>query len=350
VLIGRQWSVFGDADVIFLSDIMGVSKTHDLRGLSMSNPYKVLLVDDNEDFIEVLSMDVEDLGFTVKTALSVDAALELLANEPLDIVVSDLHMEGKSGMDFIFELRESNNMIPFIFLTGAATKAVAVEALRHGAFDLLEKPIEPEELARVLNSAGRLVNRIHSDDGQGSVHRQKLRTSAAVFDDLAGEDEGVETYAKPAFSSEAFVVVAEEGKDYSVPEQASKDALFERKAVRMEINKLLLQNQKAIHMLEHSTFMRTSLSFLSRSYNLIRESAEQIEDTVLAEACDTACNCFAHFRVHPKALLTRHIEVFREYNTYLMAQNAKGNSALKEFESALQAVQSILRRVTESAA
>lgn len=317
----------------------------------MTNPYKVLLVDDNEDFLEVLSMDVEDLGFTVTTAFSVDEALEKMANAPQDIVVSDLHMDGKSGMDFIFELRQKNNMIPFIFLTGAATKAVAVEALRHGAFDLLEKPIEPEELARVLNSAGRLVNRINEDDGRGAEHLQKLRTSAAVFDDLAEVAAGGGGVVAPAVvPPEAFVITAEAGKDYAVPEKSTEETQVERATVRVEINKLLVQNQKAIGMLSNSTFMRTSLSFLSRSYNLIRESADKIDDAVLSAACDTACNCFAHFRVNPKALLARHIDVFRDYNSYLVAQNAKGNKALKEFESTLQAVQSILRRVTESAA
>lgn len=317
----------------------------------MTNPYKVLLVDDNEDFLEVLGMDVEDLGFAVTTAFGVDEALEKIAHEPQDIVVSDLHMDGKSGMDFIFELRQQKNMVPFIFLTGAATKAVAVEALRHGAFDLLEKPIEPEELARVLISAGRLVNRINQDDGSGGEHLQNLRTSAAVFDDLAkGVVDPDDVSTARSVPPEDFVIAPEDGRDYTAPENSADKGSIEGASVRIEINKLLAQNQKAIGMLSNSTFMRTSLSFLSRSYNLIRESADKIDDAVLSVACDTACNCFAYFRVNPEALLTRHVEVFREYNSYLIAQNNKGNGSLKEYESTLQAVQSILRRVTESAA
>ncbi len=331
----------------------------------MEPPLNIMLVDDNDDFLEVLSMDVEDLGFRVVTAPGVDEALAMLKSEDVDIIVSDLHMDGKSGMDFIFELRELNDMRPFIFLTGAATKSVAVEALRRGAFDLLEKPIEPKELARVLHSAGKLVHQIdeetagnHQAPDEDSQRLLNLRTTAKAFDALARESgDSAPPEETPDLSPADFVIAtpskpsaADGSGTPSSSGSSGKATDLDCAQVKNEINKTLIQNLRAIKMLEKQSFAKTSLSFLFRSFNLIRESAESIDDEVLAGASEIACNCFSYFRVNPGFVRSDHIELFREYNSYLVALNLRGAAALKDFATTIHSVTELERQISDSAA
>jgi CheY-like chemotaxis protein len=244
-------------------------------------------------------------------------------------------MDGKSGMDFIAELRQKHNLIPFIFLTGAATKSVAVEALRNGAFDLLEKPIEPEELARVLRSAGQLVHRIQSDEGVAVAGADRanlvlLRSSARAFDDLASE--AGETLGPAA--SDSVAGVAAGAHDAQEPHQGALHL-----QVRGHIDALLSRSDTAIKQLETGQFALTALSFLCRSFNVARESADQIDDAVLSAACETACHCFSYFRVSPKALSKENLAVLRLYNGYLRDLNRHGPKALKTHSQIIAEVQ-----------
>ena len=264
----------------------------------MKHDLKVMLVDDNEDFLEVLSMDVEDLGFVSITARGVDEAFEKMETAAVDVIVSDLHMEGKSGMDFIFELREKQKLIPFIFLTGGATKSVALEALRNGAFDLLEKPIEPAELARVLLSAGKLVKRLQgaaSVPGQSAVSQNSLRhlsSSSAAFDDLV-EDSGITVPMQQNPASPVSFIVDDPGRDDSGAELPASYI----QEVKRQIDGVLKRNETALGQLENGQFAKTALSFLCRSYNLVRESATLIKEDELAKLFNLASNCFSHYRL-----------------------------------------------------
>jgi CheY-like chemotaxis protein len=328
----------------------------------MANGLRIMLVDDNADFLEILSLDVQDLGFPTVTASSVDEALAKLKSSKVDIIVSDLHMDGKSGMDFIEELRNKRNLIPFIFLTGAATKNVAVEALRNGAFDLLEKPIEPVELARVLRSAGKLVRRIHTDssasgDDSSDDNLRMLRSSARAFDDLV-RDSGIKPDIEIDFdtfeTNQAFSALSS-NEDTLVSLSApvieeNLEQAANRIQVKGHIEALLSRSETAIKQLGNGQFARTSLSFLCRSFNIARESAEKIDDFVLSGACEVACSCFSYFRVSPAALSAEHIELFAKYNDYLKDLNRHGSRALKKHSATIAAVQRIEKALDAGAA
>ena len=82
-------------------------------------PTRVLSVDDDSGFLKITKqiLEVRD-AFQVDTALSVDEALNKLKKTTYDAVVSDYQMPGKDGLQFLKELRESGNTIPFIIFTG----------------------------------------------------------------------------------------------------------------------------------------------------------------------------------------------------------------------------------------
>jgi CheY-like chemotaxis protein len=117
----------------------------------------ILAVDDNEDARDILEAFLQACGATVVVVDSVDAALAVMRGNTFDLVISDLAMPGKDGIDFIRTLRASrapHARIPAIALSGCADQYADVMA--HGYDALLSKPADLDGLARTIR---RLVRR-----------------------------------------------------------------------------------------------------------------------------------------------------------------------------------------------
>ena len=106
---------------------------------------RVLVVDDETGVRESLRMLLKD-ACEVVTADGAEAGLRALAEMPADLVILDLVMPGRSGLDFLEELREHADPPPVIVLTATKTVASAVEAMKLGACDYVTKPFEVEAL------------------------------------------------------------------------------------------------------------------------------------------------------------------------------------------------------------
>lgn len=107
---------------------------------------KVLLVDDERDFIDVLGERLESRGLTVSKAESGDEALEKVGQEDIDVVVLDVLMPGKDGVATLQEIKNLKPLLEVILLSGNATVEAAVNGLKLGAFDFLLKPTEVSDL------------------------------------------------------------------------------------------------------------------------------------------------------------------------------------------------------------
>ena len=113
----------------------------------------MLLVDDEEDFVETLAQRLEVRDFDVATALSGADALERLEEREIDVVVLDLQMPGVDGIQVLRKIKEGKPLIEVIMLTGHATVETAIEGMKLGAFDFLTKPTETEELLEKIARA-----------------------------------------------------------------------------------------------------------------------------------------------------------------------------------------------------
>jgi DNA-binding NtrC family response regulator len=113
----------------------------------------VLLVDDEEEFVEVLAERLEARGLTVDTAGNGELALEKAAKRPFDAVVLDMAMPGMDGIETLKGLLQINPDLQVILLTGRATLGQAVEAMKLGALDFLEKPVDIETLVAKIEEA-----------------------------------------------------------------------------------------------------------------------------------------------------------------------------------------------------
>ncbi len=116
---------------------------------------RVLLVDDERDFLEVLTRRLGKRDVNVEGVSSGEEALQYLQAKPIDVAVLDVKMPGMDGLTALREIKKLNPLIEVIMLTGHASLEVALEGMRSGAFDYLMKPAEIDELLYKIQDAHR---------------------------------------------------------------------------------------------------------------------------------------------------------------------------------------------------
>lgn len=121
--------------------------------MEAENTIKILMVDDEEKFLQAVSERLSIKGFDVKTATSGDDAIAAAEKGGYDVAIVDLQMPGTNGAQVLKILKENHRYIEIIMLTGHATVDAAVECTRLGAFKFLEKPYDFDMLVEALKDA-----------------------------------------------------------------------------------------------------------------------------------------------------------------------------------------------------
>jgi len=117
------------------------------------NEFSVLLVDDENEFLETLLKRLRKRRIKVTGVNSGEEALKMLKETPTDIVVLDVKMQGMDGIQTLREIKKIKPLVEVIMLTGHANLEVAVEGMEVGAFDYLMKPTDVDELLYKLEDA-----------------------------------------------------------------------------------------------------------------------------------------------------------------------------------------------------
>jgi DNA-binding NtrC family response regulator len=142
---------------------------------------KILVVDDEQIVLKSCQKILEGGGHQVFIALSGPEALDLLAKEPVDIVITDIKMPGMDGMEVLERVKEKYPDILVIIITGYSTVQSAVQAMKLGAFDYIPKPFTPDEVLIVVEKALEKKSLIYEN-----IYLRKELEAKYGFDNIIG--------------------------------------------------------------------------------------------------------------------------------------------------------------------
>jgi DNA-binding NtrC family response regulator len=151
---------------------------------------KIAIVDDERDMRQSISQWLALSGFETETFASAEEALKVVGADWPGVVITDIKMPGMDGMQLLKRLMSMDSALPVIMITGHGDVPMAVEAMRVGAFDFLEKPFNPERMTELAKKAankrrmtldGRALRRELSD---GTTIMKKLVGSSPVMERL----------------------------------------------------------------------------------------------------------------------------------------------------------------------
>ena len=154
----------------------------------MTRVQSVLVVDDHARARESVADVLRCASYEVAMCASATEALVRLADRPVDVVVTDLQMPGMDGLEFIREIERRRFGVQVLMITAHASVASAVEAMRHGAFDYLEKPFDAAALERSVSQAcerRRLVSQPASVEPSSTAKRRNRVMVCASTDRTA---------------------------------------------------------------------------------------------------------------------------------------------------------------------
>lgn len=128
----------------------------------------ILIVDDEQSMRDFLKILLHKEGHQVLTAKNAQIGLDIIRNQQIDLVISDIRMPVTSGLDLLEDIKEYDSDIPVILITAFASPDDAVLAMKNGAFDYISKPFNVDEIKSVINSA---TSRPTEGTGQKEYHK-----------------------------------------------------------------------------------------------------------------------------------------------------------------------------------
>ena len=116
----------------------------------------VLIVDDNLRIFESLKPNFSHMGYRAVHAVDTESAIDAVTHFDIDVVLMDIMLGDKSGIDVLKKLKKIRENLPIIMITGFASVDTAVESMKQGAYDYVTKPLEFERLYKIVENASRM--------------------------------------------------------------------------------------------------------------------------------------------------------------------------------------------------
>lgn len=193
--------------------------------------FTLLIIDDEKNIRDGLAANFELEDYNVKTAASGEEGIELISKGDIDLVITDLRMPGISGEEVLKHVATVTPGIPVIILTGHGSIDAAVDAMRHGAYDFLTKPLNLDQLGMIVKRA--------LESREMKLEHQELKKSVeskAAFKGMIGKSPAMqkiqETIAKAAASKASVLITGESGVGKEVVARAVHE-LSNRKDKKM---------------------------------------------------------------------------------------------------------------------
>lgn len=167
----------------------------------MTNPLRVLVVDDDAQMLRTITDILRINGYNTSTALTGQSALDLASSfeKPAAVALIDLSLPDIDGIELVGRLRQISDLTEVVILTGNASVDSAVRAMREKSYDYLIKPVEPEYLLATLGRAGERSERRRAEAGRQDSEDRLRRIFEHVSDALfIADDDGEIHDANPA--------------------------------------------------------------------------------------------------------------------------------------------------------
>ena len=151
---------------------------------------KILIIDDNKLIRKTLKETLLKVGYTILEAEDGLDGLKLVRSEYPDLVITDFQMPGMNGLEVLAEIRKLNLSLPVILLTAFGDVVLTIKSIQLGAFDFLEKPIDPlllkSTIQNALNSvkiSNSLNEVLHEDVSSESMLEDNILVGKTPFDE-----------------------------------------------------------------------------------------------------------------------------------------------------------------------
>ncbi len=144
---------------------------------------KALVIDDEQIVLDSVSALLTDENYEVDVSLSGREGLDWAIERPYDILLTDIRMPDIGGMRVLRDVKRIRPSLPVVIITGYATVKSAVQAMKLGAADYIEKPFEPEELT---DAVGRALGMAPEAEEQALIHKEEM---AKVLERVESDDE-----------------------------------------------------------------------------------------------------------------------------------------------------------------
>jgi DNA-binding NtrC family response regulator len=182
-------------------------------------PKRILLIDNEEGLCRMMEAVLTDHGYAVKAFTRSFEAMEDFRPEDWDLVITDIKMPGLDGLEVLKRIRSRSATLPVIMITAFATVEMSIQALRSGAYDMLTKPFEPEELLYRVKNALQHTRLLEENRELRQELEGKFR-----FDNIIGASAGLkallEKVGKIAIRDTSVLITGESGTGKELIAQA----------------------------------------------------------------------------------------------------------------------------------